>query len=131
MTKTPKKDEQSAPAAPAAPEGIMLKVDWHFPEGLTSKFANHLVVQRDENEVFVSFFELQPPVIMSAEDAKEKLKSQTTIRATCVAKIAVSQSRWAGFVKAIQETQPVPGSQVQAITDDSAGSISPKKGKRR
>src|SRR5690349_6706648 len=107
MAKPPKKKNVDAPAAPVEPEGILLKIDWHFPDGLTSKFANHLVIQRDENEVFVSFFELQPPVIMNAEDAKEKLKGKSTIRATCVAKIIVSQSRWAGFVKAFQGTQPV------------------------
>jgi hypothetical protein len=95
---------------------LQMKIEWHFPEELRGTFANHMVIQRDENEVFLSFFEVQPPVITDPKEAVQKSGKLQTIRATCVAKIVISSARFATFANTMQSIEPA-SIEVQASPD--------------
>lgn len=84
-------------------EGITLSVDWHFPEGLQSRYANNMLVQTGEHEFVISFFEMQLPTLLgSPEENQTKLKEMGTIKAECVSKIIVSPGVVQGFIDALQ-----------------------------
>ena len=61
-----------------------------------------MLAQQDETDIFLSFFELTPPVITDVDEAKVKLTAMGSVRATCVAKIAISKARVPGLIRAIQ-----------------------------
>lgn len=72
---------------------------WNFPDDLLSGYATNILVQTGEQELFVSFFELQHPVILAPEDAN-KLES---VKAECIAKIIVTPERLAAFIVVLQQ----------------------------
>jgi hypothetical protein len=122
-----KPDKKSEPVKPGQLVAVNLPIEWHFPEGLKSNFANHMIVQQDDSDVFLSFFELQPPVITSAADAVG-LKSRKSIRATCVSKVVISKARFPVFVNALTQLVPQPIT-VEAGDDDSPPAKNGKNGK--
>src|SRR5437588_6250380 len=82
---------------------ITLSVDWHFPEGLLSRYANNVLVQIGPQEFVISFFEMQLPTLLgSPEDNKAKLKEMGKIRAECVGKIIVPPILVQGLINALQ-----------------------------
>ncbi|GAC1342825.1 MAG: hypothetical protein NVSMB27_02120 [Ktedonobacteraceae bacterium] len=82
---------------------ITLSVDWHFPEGLQSRYANNVLVQTGQHEFVISFFEMQLPTLLgSPEDNKAKLKEMEKIRAECVSKIIMTPELVQGFIDALQ-----------------------------
>src|ERR1044071_7357517 len=72
---------------------------WDFPDDLVSGYATHLVVQVGEHELFVSFFETPPPLLLSSKDA-ETLES---VRAECIARIVISPERVQKFIDVLQK----------------------------
>ena len=69
-------------------EEVVLPINWHFPEGKRSQYANSVVVQVGLYEVALSFFEIQrvdlldPPV-------RNNEKPFGSMHAKCVSKIIV------------------------------------------
>jgi hypothetical protein len=56
--------------------GITLSVDWHFPEGLLSRYANNVIVQAGQYDFVISFFEMQLPALLGPpEENIAKLKA--------------------------------------------------------
>lgn len=85
--------------------GVALPIDWHFPENLQSRYANHMLVQFDEHEFHVSFFEAAPPILIgSPEELDRRLKELKSIRATCVARIVIPQGKMQDFITALQSS---------------------------
>ena len=77
-------------------------LNWHIPVGLSSKYAQHMLVQASEFEVTLSFFELKPPVILSTMPLEEQKKIlRQGITAECVARITVARARYSDFLKAM------------------------------
>ena len=88
------------------PKGNVYEIalEWYSPPGLISKYANNVVVTHSEDEFFISFFEVTPPILIgSPEEIRSKLEQQQTIRAECVAKIIVSPGKMPAFINALQE----------------------------
>ena len=84
-------------------EIITLPVEWHFAEGLQSRYANNMLVQAGQYEVVISFFEMQSPLLLgSPEENKEKLKQLGAIRAECVSKVIVSPEVVPRLISALQ-----------------------------
>ena len=84
-------------------DNITLSVDWHFPEGLQSRYANNVLVQNGQFEFIISFFEMQLPMLFgSLEENKAKLEEMESIRAECVSKIIVSPEVMPALVSALQ-----------------------------
>lgn len=75
-----------------APEGKNLTIQWE--SGKPALFANHMMVQVDEFECHLSFYDIQPPIVQgTAEEKQEQLDRMTSIPARCVARIVVSRER--------------------------------------
>jgi Protein of unknown function (DUF3467) len=81
------------------PQERVIPTVWNFPEDLLSGYATNMLVQTGEQELFVSFFELQQPVLLVPEDA-EKLES---VKAECIARIIVTPERLVGFIEVLQK----------------------------
>jgi hypothetical protein len=79
-----------------------LPLEWSFPEGLVSRYANNIMVQHSRNEFIVSFFETRPPLLIGTVDRIERVKSETkAIAAECVARIVVSPNKMRDFIKVL------------------------------
>ena len=82
-------------------DGKNLTIQWE--SGKPALFANHMMVQVDEFECHLSFYEIQPPVIQGTpEEKKEQLDRLTSIQARCVARVVVSRERVPGLVLTLQ-----------------------------
>lgn len=78
-------------------------IEWQL--GVSAVFANQLLVQVDDYECHLSFFEIQPPLIVGTPEEKKKAIAELkAVPARCVARIVVSKERLQGFVDAIQGT---------------------------
>lgn len=85
-------------------KGTFLPIEWYFPDDLISQYATNLLVQHSENDYYLSFFEMIPPVLLGTDEEKDsQLKQIESVRAKCVARIIVSGKKLPGFVKAIQD----------------------------
>ena len=92
------------PAKKKKPKLFAIPIDWRFPEDLETRFANHMLVQYDQSEFHISFFEVLPPLLMGTdEDQSKTLQSLKSIPAKCVSRIVVSKERMPVFVKGLQE----------------------------
>ena len=69
------------------------------PTGLTSRYAQHMIVQASEIDVTLSFFEMKTPIAIGGiEIQREALKEGVT--AECVARVTIAKARFSEFVKA-------------------------------
>src|SRR5437016_1731260 len=83
--------------------GIPLRIDWHYPEGMQSRYVNNVLVQPGQYELVISFFETQLPVLVGQPDEnKRMLEELGSIRAECVSKIIVSPEIIPTLVSALE-----------------------------
>lgn len=87
-----------------------LQVPLHFVgmKGLRTLYANQMMVQEDESDIILSFFETLPPVIPPETTARTQAIEQLQtngLEAECVAKIRIGKHRFSGFVKVLSETE--------------------------
>ncbi len=85
-------------------EGFAL--EYCIPDELASRFATHVLVQRTDHEVVLSFFEAQlPPISGEPDEIAEQIKERGgKLRAECVARVTMAASRMPDFVQALQKT---------------------------
>jgi hypothetical protein len=81
---------------------IELPIEWHVPDGFVSRFANHMVIQTDGRDFFLSFFEIIPPIVVG-DDADQKVKEMVSIRANCVARVIIPKERIHAFVETLNK----------------------------
>lgn len=80
---------------------VEVPIEWQVD--VSAVFANQLLVQIDEHECHLSFFEIEPPVLVgSAEQRKAAITKLKSVPARCVARVVVSGGRLQGFADAIQ-----------------------------
>ena len=80
-----------------------VKLDFQIPESVTTRLANHAIVQAEQNGWFLSFFEAVPPMILgSREEVETQMQKVQTVPAVCVARIFLPAGRVQDFVNAIQ-----------------------------
>src|SRR5436190_1937078 len=85
------------------PVGVPLRIDWHFPEDMQSRYADNLLVQTGQYGITISFFEAEVPVLLGQpEENKKQLEALGTIRANCVGKIVVSPDFIPVLTKALE-----------------------------
>ena len=83
---------------------VSLPVDWYYPEGIQSRYANNMLAQAGAYEITLSFFEVQPPPLTgSPEENKEKLSKLSAIRAECVSKIVVPPELIPAIINVLQQ----------------------------
>jgi Protein of unknown function (DUF3467) len=76
-----------------------IPIIWDFPEDLVSGYATNMLVQVGEHELYVSFFETPPPVLLGQEDVT-KLEG---VRAECIARIIVAPERMTEFIEVLNK----------------------------
>ena len=75
-----------------------------FPPEQTAIFSNHMVVQHDRKEFHITFFEIDPPLILPGHgDNEKKFKEIKSVKAKCVARILVSADRMPSIINALKE----------------------------
>ena len=66
---------------------------------MLSRYASNFVVQRQQHEVVLSFFEVIGPIILSADEPPP-----TVVPARCVARITIAKPRIQELVDILQKT---------------------------
>jgi hypothetical protein len=83
--------------------GTFAPLDWQVPDSIITRHATNIVIQRGENELIISFFEVSPPILIGEpKDIEAKLAEIKSIPAICVSRIVVSNDRMKGFTEAFQ-----------------------------
>lgn len=85
---------------------------WNFPEEALSRYATNLLVQTGEQELYLSFFEARPPVLLAPKD----LEALESVTAECIAQIIVTPERLAKFIEALQQQLDVFNKKKAAAT---------------
>jgi hypothetical protein len=81
-----------------------IPVTWHVPEDMIAEYATHVVVQSAEKEIFLSFFQAQPPIIVGDESERQKqLDSIASISTRCIAKVIVAPSKLPEIIQMLQD----------------------------
>lgn len=73
-------------------------IEWHMPENQIAPFATHIVVQVIENEFKVSFFQVNPPILL---DNSESLSDK--VRADQITSVFVTEDRLSQFIEVLQK----------------------------
>lgn len=77
---------------------LEIPVTFRVPDGMIAQGATTIVSQLGEKEVYINFFQIQPPFRFSTDTIPDK------VNADCVARVMVSLDRFPGFVQALQTT---------------------------
>lgn len=89
------------------PEVRAIPIAWQDPYEKDTLYANNLRIQRTPYDVFLYFYEVQPPMIeRGAPDRDKQLAEIQSVNAKCVAKIMVPIDRIADFARAISSVLP-------------------------
>lgn len=75
-------------------------IEWNIPDGLPTRFANHMLVTHIDGQFILTFLEAIPPPILEGQE--EKLKKLETLNANAFARIAVPPQVVPGFIRALQ-----------------------------
>ncbi len=81
-----------------------IPVEWEQDSnGVITRYATNFVIQHSENEFFLSFYEVRPPLVLgNDQQVKERLESIKTVKAECVGRIAISAKKIPSIIGAIQ-----------------------------
>jgi len=127
----PKQNKTKGKSIPAPFDKIAIQINYKTPESLRVGFANHLIVQHDENTFYLSFFEALPPVLVGTEEERmQQLASLGPLPAYCVAKIAIPGDRMEKFVEVLAGNVQQRNSTIELIkahTEKADGSNNGKK----
>lgn len=84
--------------------GKFVPIEWFVPDDIVTRYVTNMVVQTSDHEFTILFFEAQPPIIVGPTDKKQKeLESVASVRARCVARIAIAPARMEEFVRVLTE----------------------------
>lgn len=82
-----------------------LRIEWETPENITSRYATHMTVHASEHEFIISFYEAEPPMLIGTEEEiEQQISDLKTVKAICVARIAVANSRIGEFIQVLNRT---------------------------
>lgn len=82
---------------------IEIPVQFNLPVDMPSVYATNMLVQVSDQEIILSFFEAQPPLVIGDTQESIELLKSVGIRADCVAKVIVSPARFEGFVQVLSQ----------------------------
>lgn len=90
--------------APSIPEFREFPID--RPDPGPASYSNHQVVQRNEHEVTIHFFQIGQPILLGTDEERlEQLNKIEKITAHPVGKIVMSHERFKNFCRMIAEHQ--------------------------
>lgn len=83
---------------------MLVPVDYDINEDTPRGYATNLVVQHTEHEFIVSFFNIEPPLVLGTpEEKQEQLAAIENVHAKCIARITINAGRMEEFIKALNE----------------------------
>ena len=75
-----------------------------FPEALQSYFVSNMVVQHQEENFTLSFFEVWPPALVGTEeDMREQFEDFKYVEAKCIARLVVTPNKMKEFIDVLSE----------------------------
>lgn len=81
----------------------IIPLNYVFPEGQEIIFSNYALVQHDEFEFSMSFFQIRKPIFFPNDpNRQKKLEEMESIDALCVASVSMSLSRLPSLIAALQ-----------------------------
>lgn len=85
---------------------LEIPINFNLPVGFPSVYATNFVVQMGDEEIILSFYEVQQPFFLqgSPEENLEILKTEG-VRADCVARITISKNRFVKFADVLQQAK--------------------------
>jgi hypothetical protein len=104
------------PADVSEDETIELPIIPHFPEGLQLTFSDNTAVQHTPTEFTITFSQVRQPFATTAADY-ENMKS---IRADVVARIVLTPSKMAEFIKVLQENWGIYQRRIKTLMEAKA-----------
>lgn len=103
------------------PDGMDVRLRFIFPPRMPSVKAHNLIIQQDETDVVLSFFETQLPMFSPREEERyktiERLRNEG-LGAECVAKVRVAKHSFPAFVNTMQETLSQIEREMEQLEED-------------
>lgn len=97
------RNPQGKPMSQSNPEKIVT-INRVYPPDLETRHANNIVVQHDQDNFFLSFFDVWVPIIIGTNEEKERqIEAVDSIDAKCVARIILSPSRALELINLLTE----------------------------
>ena len=81
---------------------LVLPLEWYVPDNVLTHRVTNAIVQTQEDEFVLSFFEQRGPIILSEADRK-RASTLESAKALCVARISITPERLASFTKVFQQ----------------------------
>jgi hypothetical protein len=84
------------------PDSVQIPIHWNS-EGMPVVFANQMLVNMDEHEVHLHFYEIAPPVIYGSDEQRQKqIESLSSVTARGVVRVILSKDRLPAVIEALQ-----------------------------
>ncbi len=101
----PKTTKSSAGEKSKEKKALIVPLEWYVPDHMTTTYATNFVVQQTGQEVILSFFEAEKPVLLgTTEQVEQELSRLKSIRAKCVARIVVTPDKIPGIIEALRSS---------------------------
>ncbi len=85
---------------------IQAKVSFAIPDFMPSLYAHHMMLQEDESDIILSFFEIQTPFIPAKGEERQvaiERYEKEGIKAHCVVKLRIAKHRLPSFAQLLSE----------------------------
>jgi len=76
-------------------------LEFYVPEGLDVTWANNVVIHHQEQDFVMTFFQVISPMLLGV--SKEEVEAIKTVRATAIARIAMSPIQIERLIAALQD----------------------------
>ena len=96
-----KPNTELIPGGTVHPGAVSATITFSHSPDIDTKHTNHMVIQSDGEDVFISFFDIPPPMLLTPEQVAEFTRSMS-VEGKCVSRIAMSKARLPAFVKACE-----------------------------
>ena len=99
-------EKKMAPEDVPPAQARMVPVTWAMPAGITTVYANNMVVQYGEHDCYMMFFEGVPPLLvgLTPEQQAEFFNKIESVTVNCVARVAIPKNLMPAIIKVLQET---------------------------
>ena len=83
-------------------DGVLIPIHWPADPG-EAKFASNMIAQVDEHTVYISFFQISPPLVMGEGEQRQKqIEAIKGVNPTLVTRIAYPKEKIQGVINALQ-----------------------------
>lgn len=99
---TGKKAAAKGPQLPFE-QRVPVPISREFPPDQVGVTSNHFVIQQDDSEFHLLFFQTHPPVVLAdTDEERREILANAEARSICVARIIVSADRLPSFIEAME-----------------------------